>query len=168
MAQVYDRDGNVLPLDEDDVFFRKMLNLSSKTESRIASKLLHFPQPNIVSIYSVKKYHIDMELLDISHPDISTLKVDIQHALEQLHSLDVVYIDLKFDNMGYSHKDSCWKLFDFDASGIVKRGIPSKWYCSPPRYYNYNRFSPKVPSDCSLFMLDTLAYNYMFPDDSVE
>ncbi len=60
------------------------------------------------------------EMLIPYHNDESTKATDIWAALQQLHSIGIIYADMKSDNMGYSVTDQCWKLFDFDGCGIVK------------------------------------------------
>ncbi len=124
MAQTYTLDGTIEPLETPDgaVFFRKMCDFQSCTERLIAQRLLQTPLPNVVTIYDVKPGYIDMELLDVFHGDNLTQEADIRAAIDQLNTLGVVYIDLKTDNFGYSHTDGCWKLYDFDASGILKEG----------------------------------------------
>lgn len=41
---------------------------------------------------------------------------------------------MKDDNMGYSVIDNCWKLFDFDSSGICTSDL-QKWIVKPPTYF---------------------------------
>eukprot|EP00798_Chlamydomonas_sp_ICE-L_P012733 gene12733-15979_t len=92
---------------------------------------------NVVTIYDITDTHIDMELLDI-HADENTIgdmEADIRNAIQQLNAAGIIYIDLRRDNIGYSHDDAKWKIFDFDASGIVDVDDDSVWLMEPPAYY---------------------------------
>lgn len=165
MAQTYTLDGFVEPLDtpDDAVLFRKMCDFGSYTERLIAQRLLKNPLPNVVTIYDVNPGYIDMELLDVFHIDTETQEADIRAAIEQIHTLGVVYIDLKTDNFGYSHADGCWKLFDFDASGILKEGS-DEWEHEPPDFYMYKRLIKRVRAEGRpLADLDALALKEVFP-----
>lgn len=114
--------------------FRKIMGAYSFIERCVVRMLLDTPQDNIVTIYDIRPGYVDMEFLDTNYDDKSTLIIDISRALDQLHGLNVVYIDLKMDNVGYSKKDNCWKLFDFDVCGIVKEGSTSEWLIHPCEY----------------------------------
>ena len=124
--------------------FRKYININrSKNELAIVKKLLHCPCPHCVHIYDVHEEgintYVDMEILDTKR-DLQSEKEkiynDIRMGLEELHLQQVVYIDLKDDNIGFSEKDKVWKLFDFDASGISDAYF-EKWLIEPPHYYAY-------------------------------
>ena len=38
------------------------------------------------------------------------------------------------NNIGFSKIDNCWKLFDFDCSGICTSDL-QKWIVKPPMYF---------------------------------
>ena len=144
-SQIYNLDGSIESLNEllpnGKPFFRKMLNKCSRNEYHVA-RLLHIhPQPNVVNVYKVTPAYYDMEILEVI-PDLHfihrTVTTDIQSALDQLHSLGVVYVDLKFDNVGYSQENGCWKLFDFDGSGVIN--TPQEWLYEPPDYFTYKKY----------------------------
>ena len=126
--------------------FRKYVDINrSKNELEIAKKLLQHPCPHCVHIYTIYEAgmntYIDMEILDTKR-DLQSEKekiyTDIRMGLEELHLHQVVYIDLKDDNIGFSEKDQVWKIFDFDASGISDAYF-EKWLIEPPHYYAYKK-----------------------------
>ena len=47
-----------------------------------------------------------------------------------LQDIGFIYVDWKFDNIGKS-KDGNYKLFDFDASGIINLDT-NEWIVTPP------------------------------------
>lgn len=143
-----DLDGNISEVDvlyEGKPIFRKYVSLSwGMNELIIAKKLFLSKLRHSVTIYQVvdtptTKY-IDMELLriptGISKDHEPNLFHDIFCALTELHQENIIYIDLKSDNIGYSDKDSCWKLFDFDCSGVCNDTFDS-WLLKPPFFYGY-------------------------------
>ena len=137
--------------------FRKIMGVYSFIERCVVRLLLDTPQDNIVTIYDIRHGYIDMELLDTDYHDKSTLLIDISKALDQLHGLNVVYIDLKMENVGYSKKDNCWKLFDFDVCGIVKEGSTSEWLIHPCEYSYFLRYKDQICGD-NLYDLDRIAF----------
>jgi len=137
---MYTLQGQVQHLVSDKVLFRKMCDIGSVVEKRIATLLIKTKLPNVVAVYNVTPGYIDMELLDVNHADKSNMKHDVYLAMEQLHSINVVYVDFKFDNFGYSHTDKCWKVFDFDGSGILDKS-QDKWDSEPPDFYMYRSVS---------------------------
>ena len=73
----------------------------------------------LIKIYGIADEYYDAELLNIHHNDkFNKLIYEIAGNLESLHELNIIYVDLKQDNMGYSSIDNRWKLIDFDCSGI--------------------------------------------------
>jgi len=52
-----------------------------------------------------------------------------------LQKLGIMYIDWKFDNIAKG-KDGNYKLFDFDASGIVDLHT-NRWKVKPPNYWSF-------------------------------
>lgn len=118
--------------------FRKMLDVSKEedmVEYEIAKKILRCPHPNIVKIYDVvktdKTCYVDMELLEDRYVPLR-FKIDsLRAALQHLHNLNVVYIDIKDDNIGTSISNGEYKLFDFNCSGIVDKNNPKIWLMKP-------------------------------------
>jgi len=143
---------------------RKILDNSTarqKTEIEIVKKIRDNPQPNIVDIYEVveptkteKGYILQEFLIPLEDENapilqidervidyLDTLDRDLEAALSQLHSLCIVYIDLHIGNVGWSTKDQCWKIFDFDHSGILKNDagvcIEDEWEIEPEEAIKY-------------------------------
>jgi len=130
--------------------------------------LLKYPKSNVVIIYDVIDKDdicwIDMECLECLDDAPKPLNVhmeDLKLGLEQLHTLGVVYIDIKVDNIGYSTLDKVYKIFDFNCSGIVDIHSPKLWNRTPcPDSYNYNILKNKEENLNSLYDLDALALEY--------
>lgn len=143
---------------------RKILDNSTarqKTEIEIVKKIRDSPQPNIVDIYEVveptkteKGYILQEFLIPLEDENapilqidervidyLDTLDRDLEAALSQLHSLCIVYIDLHIGNVGWSTKDQCWKIFDFDHSGILKNDagvcLEDEWEIEPEEAIKY-------------------------------
>lgn len=124
-------------IDGNHDIFRKILNIdkySDMIEFEIAKRLLKNPCKNIVTIYNVFKTkdicYIDMENLNDEYVKLSETIDSLQYALKHLHSLGIVYIDIKTDNIGKSI-DGNYKLFDFDNSGIVDIKNSKIWCLRP-------------------------------------
>lgn len=107
-----------------------------QNEIIIAKKLIKYKFKNIVNIYKITDEYIDYELLDTNKKiiDVKSFFNDIKNGLDELNNLGIIYIDLKLDNIGFSDRDKCWKIFDFDCSGIIN---PDKktWKIKPIRSY---------------------------------
>jgi len=141
---IYKKDGTFDIMNEDlyngKDYFRKMV--ISKNELMIAKILMKYPHPNIVEIYHVNDNYIDMEIIDntlYEHLDITTLiklKKDMEKVKDYLQSFGIIYIDWKIDNMGKSKVDGSFKLFDFDASGIITTHT-GEWKELPPEMNSY-------------------------------
>lgn len=65
------------------------------------------------------------------------LKSSIENARVYLNDIGIVYIDYKLDNIGMDSNGN-YKLFDFDASGIVNKN-ENKWMIEPPNYFVYKK-----------------------------
>jgi serine/threonine protein kinase len=138
-----------------------MGNVGSMIEFEIASRLLVSPQPNVVKIYKVVKTErhcfIDMEKLDDTYVPYKTYLEDFKKGLNQLHGLGVAYIDIKSDNIGYSSIDKCYKIFDFDCSGLVDMKNECKWERRPFEGLMYENICKVEESLVSLYELDNVA-----------
>lgn len=142
-------------------FFRKAYGEKpSYNELYICSLIKINNPPNIVEVYNVTPDHIDMELLDmeIFPKDEDSFYDDVNKGLDELHKLGVVYIDLKKDNIGYSHTSKCWKIFDFDASGVLNQYEPNKWLLEPPNYFVYKNHKSKIKN---LMDFDSLPWSHL-------
>jgi serine/threonine protein kinase len=162
---IYDSDGTT---EEDIVYecdvFRKVLSLddpSHMTEYEIAMRIYENPQLNLVRILNIvkndDKCYYDMEMLDDTYKPYKEYKQSLHDAIDQLHKLNVVYIDVKSDNIGFSTTDNRFKLFDFDCSGIVDPQDPKKWLTEPTEAYMYKKLVHLEDSLTSLFELDERA-----------
>ncbi len=168
---VYDVDGSSTTIEHDGEhdIFRKVLKThdeSNMTEFRIAEMLLETPQPNVVKIYNAVLdgdiCYIDMEYLDDKYVPFKEYEVDFKKGLNQLHSLGIVYIDIKQDNIGYSTKDKVFKIFDFDCSGIVCKDNTKAWLCPPIEGFKYRSFKHHEPTLHTLFDLDMLCWEHEY------
>jgi serine/threonine protein kinase len=125
----YDENNEFSTFEDDEYgcdFFRKY---SSDIEKRICYQMLQHPHKNIISIYNVKGNTVDMEMLKVCESVSPQILSDVILGLEHLHKYNIVYVDLKIDNVGYSEKDKCYKIFDFDMSGIVEN--EKQWRYKP-------------------------------------
>jgi len=122
---------------------------SNKVERTIVKILMDHPHPNIVNYYDITDDYITMEQLfteksasccvglePTSYDDL----IEIQELMEKvkifLQGLGIMYVDWKFDNLAKS-VDGVYKLFDFDASGLVDLNS-QQWILEPQHYWNYN------------------------------
>jgi len=90
-----------------------------KIELRIARLLKRNPHPNIVTIYNIGPDYLDMELLKtrLTMKDIRPQLSDLKDAKDFMHSLGIVYLDWKPDNLGRSD-EGVIKVFDFNLSSM--------------------------------------------------
>lgn len=143
--------------------------VSSNTEILICKKLKKYPQKNIVNIYRIFKYknkpdlaYIDMEYLYTFDNFTMDAKNDIFDGLKQLHSLNIVYIDLHSGNYG-KNKDGIYKLFDFDRCGVVYNKNNNKWKIVPcnstTAYKNLIKYEKDISNK---FELDFIMFNKKF------
>jgi serine/threonine protein kinase len=144
-------------------FFRKYINLeyeSDYIEYMISIKLIKNPHPNIVTIYRVTPIYIDMELLLTIDIKDKINFVQVLNAIEHLHNLKIVYIDLKLDNIGISNNNNT-KLFDFNCSGILLNN--NKWLFKPVNSKNYiilKKTSIKYLKDYDYILFERLLKKY--------
>lgn len=169
---IYDIDGHRyrVPHDTSYPVFRKEKDpMDDFIELEIASRLLLHPQENVVKIYDVVKTqdecYIDMEYLcmDKGHPKVE----DWVKGIDQLHSLGIVYIDVKEDNIGYSTIDNCFKIIDFDLSGIVYPDKTNKWSHEPIQGYMYQDIMKCKNTFETLFDMDTYALELAYSQKKV-
>ena len=173
-SYVYTTDGDIVPIETHthDALFRKMQRISdasAQTEQCIVNMLYAQSCPNVVRIICVGDDFYDGEFLDTDHTDNTTKADDIRQAIEQLHAMGIVYVDLKHDNMGYSHADACWKLFDFDFSGIYRLSEDGSWCWDrePSPGYSYKKFRCKLNDDEVPTRIDWLVYDELFPKSQI-
>ena len=147
---------------------------SKKVETSIIKILMTHPHPNIVNYYDITDDYITMEqvITQKSDPSYVGLEptsyndlIEIQHVMakvkDHLQGLGIMYVDWKFDNLAKS-EDGTYKLFDFDASGLVDLASQD-WILKPQHYWNYNEalkngcITPKE--------IDDWAFNYNIIED---
>ena len=116
-------------------FFRK--ECVATRERKIAEILKNNSHINIVDIYNVNDKYIDMEMVRVNEDyDKTKLQIDMKKAKEHLQSLGIIYFDWKPDNTGLG-LDGNYKLFDFDASGIINLNT-KEWIVKPAfAYWSY-------------------------------
>jgi hypothetical protein len=146
-------------------FFRKMTN--NENEIKLCKLLKNNPHKNIIKIYDVTDNYIDMELLDTNYVlelnEIDKMKVKevMQEVKSFLQGLGFMYIDWKYDNIGKSD-DGEYKLFDFDASGLLKSeermgDSDSPWEIEPPHLWSYKQATIKgitIPNEIDNYAFD--------------
>jgi serine/threonine protein kinase len=136
-------------------FFRKMTE--RETEKKICEILMNTQHNNIVKIYRMGEDYVDMELLntDMRKENMNKIKNIMMEVKTYLQNLGIMYIDWKLDNIGIS-KDEEFKLFDFDASGLID--IETKqWIKPPPLYWSYReaiKNGMKTPIDIDNYAFD--------------
>ena len=132
----------------------------ANNEKKIIRILMNYPHPNIVTYYKIHDKYIDMELLDLKK-DYKKHKKEIIKIMKNvkayLQDLGIIYIDWKFDNIGYSKKNQTYKLFDFDVSGLIDTKT-NKWLITPPNYWNYNNAIKHKKTDP--IEIDDYCFNY--------
>jgi hypothetical protein len=123
---------------------------SKEVESAIVKILMKHPHPNIVTYYEISENYIDMEQLytEKSSPSFFEVEpssyeklIEIQEVMSKvkdfLQALGIMYIDWKFDNLAKS-VDGPYKLFDFDASGLIDLKT-NDWILQPQPYWSYRK-----------------------------
>jgi hypothetical protein len=126
----------------------KELNHIKLAETTIAKKIMTNPykHPNIVDIFVVNEKYILMEKLKpLDSEDLSINMNKIIKCMNKvrvfLQSLGIMYIDWKLFNIGKS-KDDIYKLFDFDASGLIDLNT-NKWIIEPMTFFSYRTSKEK-------------------------
>lgn len=144
-SKIY-KDGEIIEVEDGNHVFKKVFDFSrsdlaegSKAEFEIATILKNNPDPNIVKYFDVNDKYVDMEELeDLSENyDHTVLVKQMRRVKRFLQGLGIMYIDWKLDNIGKG-KDGNYKLFDFDASGLLDLSS-NTWEIEPLHYYNYNQ-----------------------------
>lgn len=124
-SKMYTLEGDIVNIDDNykgQNIFRKQVRRN--VELIISKKIMENPNPYIVTIYHVNTDNstVDMELLnteyEMNDENIAKIHKTIKEALQYLHSINIMYIDWKYDNIGQT-SDGNFKLFDFDSSGIA-------------------------------------------------
>lgn len=100
---------------------RKLSSFSNEAE--ISKLLINIYLRNVVEIHSVDEPEltISMKILDITRPKNEKLCQDVFNGLNNLHSLDIVHLDVHPRNVGWDLDRNQWCLFDFDAGGILDK-----------------------------------------------
>jgi hypothetical protein len=156
-------------------FFRKnygkphpFLDYSKKVESAIVKILMEHPHPNIVYYYDINSNYVDMEQVEthksnplykhvMTREDLNEIIEVMSKVKDFLQALGIMYIDWKFDNMGKS-VDGKYKLFDFDASGLIDLKTQQWKLKANPIYWSYNeaiKNGAKTPKE-----IDDWSFNY--------
>ncbi len=157
--------GHITFIDDPSIkvpFFRKYFQ--NVNEKAIVEILFKHQNHNLLRILRVENDYYDAELLDLFYEDMTNLHDDIKNNLAILHDYNIIYIDLKDDNVGYSHIDKKWKLFDFDCSGICSSDKET-WIYSPNDSYNLQKSDlsdseSSTGSNSNLTVLDEIIYRF--------
>lgn len=156
-------DPTIIHAHEGRDFFRKITG--NEKEKSICRLLMEHPHKNIVKIYGIGEDYIDMELLNarIDEKEIGSVKTVMAEVKTYLQQLGVMYIDWKLDNVGIG-EDGEYKLFDFDASGMIDVET-GEWKKRPPEFFwSYNQaviHGMKTPIE-----IDDYAFRIGFTIDS--
>jgi hypothetical protein len=136
-------------------FFRKIcgkpnmfLDYSIKMEFAIVKILMEHPHANIVYYYDINSKYVDMEQVDteksnplyqsvMTREELNEIIETMTKVKDFLQALGIMYIDWKFDNMGKSVQGK-YKLFDFDASGLIDLKTQQWKLKANPMYWSYN------------------------------
>ena len=160
-------DGTYVLKDDDEgiPFFRKYFdfNMNGHTESAVVDKLYsaQVRDPQILHIFNVTHYYYDAELLQTTKNISDVDKIDILACLNAMNRLGIVYVDMHHENMGFSQIDKCWKLFDFDASGLIKD--QNTWLIEPVMCKNHSKaYEIAETLIFPLIDIDRILYNYYF------
>ena len=146
------------------------LAYSKEMEIAIVKILMKHPHPNIVHYYDINTKYADMEQVDTykSNPlylyenvmtseDLNEIIEVMSKVKDFLQSLGIMYVDWKFDNLGKS-ADGKYKLFDFDASGLIDLKTQQWKLKANPIYWSYKEIiknGAKTPKE-----IDDWSFNY--------
>jgi hypothetical protein len=180
-STIYDPDTDSVKYVDDtydgNPFFRKnygkphpFLDYSKKAESEIVKILMEHPHPhpNIVYYYDINSKYVDMEQVEthksnplykpsMTREDLNEIIEVMSKVKDFLQALGIMYIDWKFDNMGKSVYGK-YKLFDFDASGLIDLKTQQWKLKANPIYWSYNeaiKNGAKTPKE-----IDNWSFNY--------
>jgi hypothetical protein len=178
-STIYDPDTNSVKYVDDTYdgkpFFRKncgkpnmFLAYSIKMEFTIVKILMEHPHPNIVYYYDINSKYVDMEQVEthnsnplyinvMTHKELNEIIEVMSKVKDFLQALGIMYIDWKFDNMGKSVYGK-YKLFDFDASGLIDLKTQQWKLKANPIYWSYNeaiKNGAKTPKE-----IDNWSFNY--------
>jgi len=96
-------------------------------ERYIASLIKSNPHPNIVTVYEVTDYYIDMEKLTTNCGGYDDAALDA--AREHFKSNNIAYLDWTIDNFGKDNK-GVTKVYDFNFSGVMD-STHDAWIAEP-------------------------------------
>jgi len=178
-STIYDPDTDSVKQVDDTyngkLFFRKnygkphpFLDYSKKMELAIVKILLQHPYPNIVHYYDINSKYADMEQVDtdksnplykpvMTREDLNEIIEVMSKVKDFLQALGIMYVDWKFDNMGKSVEGK-YKLFDFDASGLIDLETQQWKLKANPMYWSYNeaiKNGAQTPKE-----IDDWSFNY--------
>lgn len=134
------------------------LRKAANAEIQISLILQKNPFPNIVTFYEINNNYIEMEELNMeSKKNLEKVKETMEKVKGFLQSIGIMYIDWKIDNIGIS-KDGVYKLFDFDASGIIDLKT-NNWIIKPLE--DYWSFKKAIENGYSIPQeMDDFSFNY--------
>ena len=140
-----------------DIEKKKKLAQVAEAEIAIVNILMNNPHPNIATYYQVNKDYVEMEKLNTRAKKNQKKIINTMTIVKDfLQSLGIMYIDWKDDNIGIA-KDGTYKLFDFDASGLVHLKT-NKWIVKPVEYWSYKK---AIENGCKKpKQIDDFAFNY--------
>ena len=156
-------------------FFRKnygkpnmFLAYSKKMEIAIVKILMEHLHPNIVHYYDINAKYADMEQVNteksnplykqnMTREELNEIIEVMSKVKDFLQGLGIMYVDWKFDNLGKS-VDGKYKLFDFDASGLIDLKTQQWKLEANPIYWSYKeaiKNGAKTPKE-----IDDWSFNY--------
>jgi hypothetical protein len=142
-SKLYNTKGEVVLIDDTymnkNIFRKEFYEYPKNNEREITEILKKQKISNIVEIYKVRYLFFDMELLNtnfkINPENVDILLNNMRTAKKELQNRGIMYIDWKLDNIGLSDSGE-YKLFDFDASGIINVSN-GEWIHPAPKLWAY-------------------------------